>query len=91
MYIPLLSGGGSSRMAGLAGGRSAPGCSLVVEPQGMEVFDQCVQSLLLLVDDVQVVGQGREQSLPFWDNHVSGRDRSHRGNWLERKHLTYNE
>lgn len=45
--------------------------SLVVEAQRSELFDQLVQSVLLLVDDVQVVGQRSEQTLTPWHDHVS--------------------
>lgn len=45
--------------------------SLVVETQGREFLHQIVQSVLLLVDNVQVVGQRSEQVLTPWHDHVS--------------------
>lgn len=49
---------------------------LVVEAQGGELLNQLVQSVFLLVDYVQVVGQCREQTLTPWDDHVSVRKTS---------------
>lgn len=49
---------------------------LVVETQGGEFLNQLVQSVFLLVDYVQVVGQCREQTFTPWHDHVSVRKRS---------------
>lgn len=48
----------------------APQCRSSVEPQCVEVRGQTVQTLLLLVDDVQIIGQRCEQSLSLRDDHV---------------------
>lgn len=44
----------------------APLRSVVIKPQLLEAVHQLVQPLLLLVDDLPVVGQGVKQRLPLW-------------------------
>lgn len=48
--------------------------SLVVETQRREFLHETFQSVFLLVDYVQVVGQCCEQVLAPWHNHVPARN-----------------